>query len=423
MLDLLQNVDPFGIGSSFEDALGFAPNIDIRVQGVPETGFNWRFDDDGNPYFRSSFAPLAGLTTEDFIPYNDPTFTNVMWGAGRGAVLSGLSDQLAASPLDPATAAAVLAAVSAATPTVIGGLTNSMNIFNPDVFDFVPFAVTDFVDIHRMQPTNTRTFEIGYKGIVSNKLQFSIDAYRTEKDNFVGPLLVETPNVFLDPVTLGGALGVEFGTYYATTDPVTQATLDILDNPAFGGNGDGNPVAELATIFTEGAARIPFGTASPVEQRNPDAVLVTYRNFGDIDYYGLDLAFAYHLSHHWDLGGTYSYVSKNFFDKDDVEGQAHDIYLNAPKNKFGASLKFTHPNHNVSTKLRFRYIDAFDMSSPFVGLTVDQYEVFDFNIGADAAPGIRFNLSVQNVFDNKHFEFVGAPEIGRLAILRGTYSF
>lgn len=427
-LDLLQNADPFGIGAAFESSLGYAPDIDIRVQGVPLTGWNWRFDESGNPYFRSSFAPSAGLTSEDFIPYNDPLFTNaVMWGIGSGAVLSGLSDQLdaavAGSLLDPGTAAALLAAVADATPDVFGHqLHNTMMRFNPDILGFEPFAVSDFVDIQRMKPTNTKTFEIGYKGVIDNKFQMSIDAYRTEKDNFVGPLTVETPNVFIDPVTLQTGLTTDYGTYYATADPGTQAILNILDNPAFGGNNNGNPVDELVTMFTTGAASIPFGTVSPVEQRNPDAVLVTYRNFGDIHYYGLDLAFAYHLNHHWDLGGTYSYVSKNFWDKDE-ENAAHDIYLNAPKNKFGASLKFTHQNHNISAKLRFRYVDAFDMASPFVGLRVDQYEIFDFTIGADAAPGIRFNLSVQNLFDNKHFEFVGAPEIGRLAILTGSYSF
>ena len=40
-----------------------------------------------------------------------------------------------------------------------------------------------------------------------NKLAFSADVYHSRIKDFVGPLVVETPNVFLDPVTLGASLG------------------------------------------------------------------------------------------------------------------------------------------------------------------------------------------------------------------------
>ena len=35
----------------------------------------------------------------------------------------------------------------------------------------------------------------------------------------------------------------------------------------------------------------------------------------------------------------------------------------------------------------------------------------------------RLSVSVQNILDDKHIEFVGAPELGRLAIVRLTQSF
>ena len=79
----------FQLGANFEPALGFSPNIDIRAQGVrSETGFTFKRDVAGRPEFRSPFSPLANLSPEDYIPLDDPVFTNVMWNVGRSAVMS-----------------------------------------------------------------------------------------------------------------------------------------------------------------------------------------------------------------------------------------------------------------------------------------------------------------------------------------------
>ncbi|MCP4566212.1 MAG: TonB-dependent receptor, partial [FCB group bacterium] len=97
-LDIMQTNDMGDLGTNFETALGFRPEVDIRVQGVPESGFHWRINDNG-PQFRSSFAPVARLTTSDYIDFNDPMFTNVMWGIGRSATIAGFKGKLLAAGL------------------------------------------------------------------------------------------------------------------------------------------------------------------------------------------------------------------------------------------------------------------------------------------------------------------------------------
>ncbi|MDH4034691.1 MAG: TonB-dependent receptor, partial [candidate division Zixibacteria bacterium] len=400
-LDILQKPDVFGIGASFSGVLGYEPNIDLRVQGVPETGFTWRMTDAG-PSFRSPFAPLAGLTSSDYIAFNDPAFTNVMWTVGRGAVLA-------------AVPAGLQTAVASVTPPVVTGVNNTLMTLDPDIGTFVPSTVDDIADIERLEPTITQTFELGYKGNVGNRFSFSVDAYRTNKDNFIGPLTVETPNIFMDPATLAAYLGPEFAANYAAADPATQAALDNLD-----ANGNG-PVDELTAMFVGGAAGIPFGTASPEQAYVPDAVMVTYRNFGDVSFYGADFAFACHLHRNWDLGGVYSYVSKNFFEKN--EDQVHDINLNAPRHKVGLSLRWAHPEHGLNAQTRFRWVDEFDMDSPFFGSTVESYYLFDLNVGVKLFEATNLSLTIQNVLDEKHIEFVGGPELGRLAIARVTQTF
>ncbi|MEA1981217.1 MAG: hypothetical protein U9N54_09615, partial [candidate division Zixibacteria bacterium] len=56
-------------------------------------------------------------------------------------------------------------------------------------------------------------------------------------------------------------------------------------------------------------------------------------------------------------------------------------------------------------------------------ISLDQIQVVDLNVNYEFLVNTRLSLTVQNVFDNKHTEFIGAPEIGRLAIMRVTQSF
>ncbi len=404
-LDLLVKANPFFTG------------LDLRVQGVPESGFTWNFDNNGNPMFSSQYDGFAGSYS-----MGDQSFMNTAWQTNRAVTTGGVQLNLAEAGVDAGTIAAVTLMLNAVTPTTLTNVGNTMMVFDQDLLTFVPSSPSAIKNIDRMKPTITQTLELGYKGVLDNRFQFSVDAYRTQKDNFVGPLTVESPTIHLDPVALQGELGVAIGTAFAGADLVTQGTLtQVFDDVAAGGNGNGTPVDELVAIYTKGGAGLPFGVFSPNGQLDPNAVLITYRNFGEVTYYGADLAFTYHLDRNWDLGGTYSYVSKNFFAKS--SSQVHDIYLNAPKNKFGASLKYSDSQDNMSAQLRYRWVEGFKMSSPYFGSEVQAYRLLDFNFGMDIIQSTHLSVTVQNILNNKHSEFVGGADIGRLAIMRITRSF
>ena len=424
-LDILQMNDMGGMGASFSSALGFAPEIDIRVQGVPETGFHWRWND-GMPQYRTPFAQndlLPGMTTETFIDFNNPTMTDFAWGLGRMATTQGIANGLIAAGYDQATVNAMMAALTAVNPaSVSSGVGNILMTVNPDLGIPEPSSFNDIADIHRLEPTITQTFELGYKGIVNNNIRFSVDLYRTEKENFIGPLTVETPNVFLNPTQLQSYLTTQYAAFFADPNNAAEAAvLAALDAPSAGGNGNGTPIDELVRHYTYGGASIPFGTVTPEEAYDPTAVLVTYRNFGDINFYGADLAFAYHLNQNWNFGGNYSYISENFFAKSD--GQVHDIHLNSPKHKAGVQVQYVNPQWGLDVNARYRFVDAFDMDSPFYGSSIKAYQLVDLNVGQKFIYDTRLSLTVQNVFDRKHVEFIGGPALGRLAIMRLTRSF
>jgi len=422
-LDILQAPDGFGVGAAFEPALGFRPSIDIRAQGVPETGFHWSFDDSGNPRFRSPFAPLdpRGISSTDFIDLNDPVFTNIMWQVARGAVISGYESQLSEYGLDASQVSSIAGAIDSTVSSTVSNVDNAMRIFNPEINGFEPTTAKDIVDIDRLRPAITQTFELGYKGSISDRFRFNADIYATRKFDFIGPLAVEAPNVFLDPATLEAELAAEVLDGYSNASASERATLDSIDLVSLGGNGNGTPVDELVEMFTSDAASIPFGTVSPREALDPDAVLVTMRNFGDITFFGADLSVDIQINQHVALGGTYSYISSNFFSKG--SDQPSDIYLNAPKHKFGLHVSYASQQHRLITDARLRWVDAFEMTSPFMGSSVSSFVVLDVSCDWRFLLNTRLTLSVQNLLDNRHREFIGAPEIGRLAILRLSQMF
>ena len=431
-LDLLQQPDVFGTGAGFADfaqmqglPTGFG-NFDIRVQGVPGSGFNFRRGGNGLFMFRSPFAPAAGLAKDAFIPLNDPGFTNVMWGVGSGAVSAKFIPQLVsgliAAGVPAATAQALGGQVLSIVPATVSNVNNVMASLDPGTGTFFPD--TPF-DVPQIKESTTQTLELGYKGILAEKLVVGIDGYYSKIKDFVSPLLIVTPNVFLDPTTLAASLGAQFGA--ALADPanaVLAATLvQALDsNPALGGNGNGSAVDELTTIYTSGAAQIPYGTVTPQEAFDPTAVMVTYRNFGDVDFYGVDLSLSYFLSRHWTITGNYSFVSEDFFSN--LDG-IDNIALNAPKHKFGGSITYRNDEVGFDSNLRLRWVDSFPVQTgAFVG-SVGSYAVLDLtaNYKFPFSKNTNLNLTVQNLTDNNHQEMVGAPRIGRLAMFRLTQSF
>ena len=58
--------------------------------------------------------------------------------------------------------------------------------------------------------------------------------------------------------------------------------LAALDAPTLGGNGNGSVADELTTTFTTNTARIPYGTITAEQATDPVAVMLTYRNFGQV---------------------------------------------------------------------------------------------------------------------------------------------
>jgi iron complex outermembrane receptor protein len=273
---------------------------------------------------------------------------------------------------------------------------------NPFVLDPGP------TDIARMKPTITTTYELGYKGMASDRLLLSADVYFSSVKDFVGPLRTETPTVFMNPNSIGTYVGQQ----------LTPLVLAGQLTPAM--------VEAIANGLASSLAPIPIGTIAPDQHPNSD-LLLTYRNFGDVDYWGADIAAQFIVDDHLSLRASGSYVSEECFDFNDDGScsSSDDIALNAPTKKGAFSARWTDVVSGWTLEGQIRYSDAFPMNSGVYIGDIDQYTVFDANIGyrLPMAPQATLTLTANNVFDNLHQEFIGAPELGRLLMLRLQYQF
>jgi len=318
-------------------------------------------------------------------------------------------------------------------PEQLAGLRNALLTLNTEKVtagDPAPFDLTkgqDAFDVPLTRPTITSTYEFGYKGIIGKKLVVAADFYRTKTEDFVGPLQVSTPNVFLDPQALGAALGPEIGARFADPDnadiAAAVAVLDGIDLPGVVvGNGNGSAVDELTTLFAAGAASIPFGTVTPEQAFDPTAVSLTYRNFGEVTINGIDLSLAYFPNEQLSLTGNYSYVDNTLFKN--VDGIA-DVALNAPGNKAKLGGSYAFRDLPLALGAQFRYVGSFRQDSGVYAGEVDSYAALDLNLGYQLPleHDLRLGVKVSNVLDNKYRTFVGAPEIGRLLFAQLSTSF
>lgn len=434
-LDLIADSDPFGLGMNFAP-LGLGPDrtIDLRTQGV-NSRFTFRRGDNGLPMYRSPFAPVAGLPVDTYLPMNDPASTNLLWGVARGAVLAQLTPQLQelAVPLItqllvsrglPAETTAQLAAQQAAQlaaafpgviPSALPGLTNSLGVLDTGTGLFNPVDPSSVRDVDPMRPSITETFELGYKGVVGNKLVLTADFYRNKIHDFISSIHIVTPNVFLDPGPLATALGA--GVAQQLADPANAQLAQVaaaLDDPALGlgGNGNGSPVDELARIFVGTAAEIPYGTVTPEEASDPNAVMLTYRNFGEVSYYGTDIGFSFYPSDVWNLSGSYSYINTNLFEN--VDG-IDDIPLNAPRHKLSLAIGLKPPGAPLNLGARMRYRGDFEMADGVYVGEVESHTVVDVSASYDFSK-FTFSVEASNLLNKEYQAFVGAPMIGRLVM-------
>jgi len=326
------------------------------------------------------------------------------FNAKQRAAIAGLLAQVAGRTLPTATTAAVL------------GI--------PDGTQQLGYRrVAGPLDVEPLKQTTSNTFELGYKGIFSKRVLFAIDGYYTTKKNFVGPLLVESPFAYLPVEFVGTDVGRIIVTALAGGDTSIAGLIGRL----------GLPPADAIRLLTGVVGTVASGVVQPDQSilptSDPTAVggLLAYRNFGNIEYYGIDATIQVLASNRLNLFGNISYVNDDFFDNKELDeaGTSLELALNAPTFKAKGGFAYSVPL-GIAFNGSARYTKGFPVrSGPYVG-DVENYFLVDVGAGYDMGKyvrGMNIDVSVQNVLNNEHREFIGAPLLGRLAAARVNFNF
>ncbi len=408
---------------------GQIPGSDILIRGRGDAR-GYTFDRNsaytaiaGTDLVASSLNPAAlGAAQPIGLPL-DATYAALYAGLAAFPL-----DQLAAVlqsngiPVDAATAGALVALLSPAAGTNVQGFSRGI-LGTLNLSTFGVELISGVSDIRPLDQTITNTYEVGYKGVINDKFLATVDVYYTQRKNFVGPLLVETPFVLVpnlnNDLTAAVGAGIAGNPTLAGTLALFGVSPEAAAGLIIGLAGDALP-----------SASTPVAIVQPSENNagpgNTPELMLTYRNFGKVSFYGADIAFQYLASDQLSLFGNLSLVSDDFFDDEELEEDGNDLELalNAPALKGSAGFRYTMES-GLSINAAGRYTDGFPVrSGPYSG-DVESYFLLDVGVGydlGDVAPGLRVDFSISNVLDKFHREFVGAPQMGRMGMGRLTYT-
>ncbi len=266
--------------------------------------------------------------------------------------------------------------------------------------------------INPLEVETIQTIEIGYKGIVKNKLFIDANAYYNISQNFLSP-----------------AINIAGGAPAGTARTVVKRGDELMSNVV------------------------------PGTPESGSAFVLTYLNFGQVNTYGFDLGLTYSLNSRVNLVANYSYFDFTLDEEDpsndgnrDGLVNALDLPINTPNHK--ASFAFNYSDKKFFGSILTRWVQAYDFFSginvaargssdiflnlpavPALGLEAERYELAEnarfgrtFNNGplggfvnVDVSMGYRINEKITlggqvvNVFNNTNVrEFVASPFIGRL---------
>lgn len=411
---------------------GFSDNpvIDLSVPGLPDIPYG-----DGSPQFPLAYA----------------------YGAVAQPTLAALYSGLAASPSAAPLLPMIQGFFSSYLPAGGTGQLVGYNLFNGE-------PLNQLAETARSEIGKLNSFEVGYKGIIGEKWSVGLDVYTYERKGFtnftaIGPTFsLQGANIATD---LGSTISADFA-----ADPTVQATITGAVQAQYTANGipeviwatgapadalfpgspaiapigaviDGtvqNLAATIGGAFTTGGTGFENAIApllsviGAVEtNRVPQGDGIThipagYRRFGDAvrSHYGADLSVEYFADDAWSLWGNASWLSQNEWipGEDNDDGLPFSSYLNAPKFKYRAGVKYSKAKYRGG--LSFQHDDEFNSNQGVFSGLVKKKNLLDVNIGYMINDNVSLDLSASNVFDTKYRAFPSMPVIGRRVILKAT---
>ena len=374
-----------GVGLSPRVGLVFHPSEEQALRVTYGRGFA---TPDANDLFADLLVPDSSLNALGYdvrvsgMPRDGYQFSRECGGLCMRSPLASDRDTLRASDVSGLWPVAVelvpsLAGIPAPTAADVG----SYLLGDGGLKD--PAEIEDYDPERR---STTDAFELGYKALLGNRLRVGADLAVSRVRNFFGPGVQGTPLAFLEATSL-------------------EAYLTQFMSPA-----------EAAAIAAS-LDSVPLGVVNPVNSPDPNDILILRHQGGEFTRVGVDLDVEYAVSNRLIVGGTYSWVNR---DSIGSAGGSDEAVLSAPRNK--GALRVSYRDHAAGWSVWGQgvAVESYPVQSGRFSGQIPSYSVLD--IGGEVRlmrhPEVGLALTVTNVFDNRHQEYIGAPEIGRLLVVR-----
>ncbi|HQR17532.1 MAG TPA: TonB-dependent receptor [Gemmatimonadales bacterium] len=338
----------------------------VQISGIPPGGYQFARNC-GGLCMRSPFDPdRSALQPIDATAYWDAA-VEILYQQTDGAVdLRGI----------PAPTSAEVGSTLKRLDPAAGG-------FDPAPVD--PATIQDYPTEGR---ETTDAIELGYKAALGSKWSVAADVAYSYTQNFFTASYIGTPNVFLD-----------------------EAQLAAYLTPMFGGD------AAMAAQVAAGMSGIPLGVVNPVNAADPSALLMLRRQGGSFSRVGVDLEVGYLLADGLTVTGNYSWVNRDSIGR---AGGSDMAVLSAPRNKGALAVRYRPREGWWGLWAQGLAVEGYPVKSGWYKGNIPSYAVV--NLGAQVAlpsdRGITLAVTATNLFDNVHQEYVGAPGIGRLVMVR-----
>jgi outer membrane receptor protein involved in Fe transport len=310
--------------------------------------------------------------------------------------------------------AATAAMLNSLTP-LAGGI--GINALNPSTLQATPLSEAVIPSVPRMEESRNTTFEVGYTGLLGDRVLVNTGVWHERRSNFTSPLTPSNPLLLLD------SLGI-----YNVIRPALE-----------GGGMDPAQAHATANALAAGMRGLPLAVASSPEMEDSEHayLLATYRNFGEVSLTGMDIGVTALLTDQLNLA-----VSASFVDKDHFFTGGNLVGLNAPSRKATAALQYRNQTRGYNGEFRVRYTPEFPVASApysatncirdaesvdlpgFTQPCVPSSTILDMNMGYRLPwRNAQLQLSITNLLDAEHRSFAGVPSIGRFAMLRLRQEF
>lgn len=238
-----------------------------------------------------------------------------------------------------------------------------------------------------IRPEEALSFEIGYKGILSNSLFITIDAYLNRRSNFISsPLSVNAPLVF-------------------TPYRYSSATPEINEF--------------VNSRLSEGLQAARINPVELVIAENRPTLVQTTVNIGLIQEIGVELGVSYYLGEHLLLTANYAYLNAEVLEN---AVPTQPIFPNTSPHRINIGANYTEPNkYELSANLR--YVEGFPWLAGVQEGFVPAFAVLNLNGSYFISRNWKIGFNVFNALDRRHYQIFGGTVLQRQATVSTSISF